>query len=308
VIPALIVFSSENQSVSEYPADPSGAAFFLEDLFVRESFRRRGIGKALLAGSCADRGEWATLRNSLGSARLEPECDQSVQGVGRGVSRPMEPRATLWSRTKRLAEKALLKKNDGVTGEIRLFPTQAAWAAWLAKNHRKPEGVWLRLAKKGTGLRSVTYTEALEVALCYGWIDGQKRPESEEAWLQRFVQRSAKSIWSKINREKAKALIGSAKIKGAGLAAVEAAKKDGRWEAAYDSPKASMVPEDFQSPLNATKRAREFFESLDGANRYAVLSRIQTVKKAETRARKIREFVEMLERGERIHEPRRKRL
>jgi uncharacterized protein YdeI (YjbR/CyaY-like superfamily) len=144
------------------------------------------------------------------------------------------------------------------------------------------------------------------VALCYGWIDGQKRPESEEAWLQRFVPRSPKSIWSKINREKAKALIASGKMKAAGVAAVAAAKKDGRWQAAYDSPKASAVPEDFQLALNVNKRAREFFESLDGANRYAVLFRIQTVKEPETRARKIREFVEMLERSERIHEPRRK--
>lgn len=193
----------------------------------------------------------------------------------------------------------------GKAGEIRLFATQAAWTAWLEKNHRKPEGIWLRLAKKGSGLRSVSYAEALEVALCYGWIDGQKRPESEHAWLQRFVPRSAKSIWSKINREKADALIASGKMKAAGVAAVDAAKKDGRWDAAYDSPKASTVPEDFQSALNTNKRAREFFQSLDGANRYAVLFRIQTVKRPETRARKIREFVEMLERGERIHEPRR---
>jgi uncharacterized protein YdeI (YjbR/CyaY-like superfamily) len=156
-------------------------------------------------------------------------------------------------------------------------------------------------------LGSVTYAEALEEALCYGWIDGQKRPESEEAWLQRFVPRSPKSIWSKINREKAKALIANGKMKAAGLAAVEAAKKDGRWEAAYDSPKTSTVPEDFQSALNASKSERKFFESLDGANRYALLFRIQTVKKPETRARKTREFVEMLERGERIHEARGKR-
>lgn len=199
-----------------------------------------------------------------------------------------------------------MKKNATVTGEIRLFPTQAAWASWLEKNHLKPEGLWLRLAKKGSGLHSVTYAEALEVALCYGWIDGQKQPESEEAWLQRFVPRSSKSIWSKINRDKAKALIASGRMKSAGLSAVEAAKKDGRWHAAYDSPKTSTVPEDFQSALNANKVAREFFQSLDGANRYAVLFRIQTVKRLETRVRKIREFVEMLERGERIHEPRRK--
>jgi uncharacterized protein YdeI (YjbR/CyaY-like superfamily) len=189
----------------------------------------------------------------------------------------------------------------------RLFATQKDWATWLEKNHRKSGGLWLRLAKKGSTLRSVTYQEALEIALCYGWIDGQKRGESDEAWLQRFLPRNAKSIWSKINREKATALIASGRMKGAGLQAVEAAKKDGRWSAAYDSPKGAKVPPDFQAALNASPRANEFFLSLDGANRYAVLFRIQTVKKAETRARKIRDFVGMLDRAERIHEPRRQR-
>jgi uncharacterized protein YdeI (YjbR/CyaY-like superfamily) len=219
----------------------------------------------------------------------------------------METRAADWKGARTNGGESFVKKNtNGVVGEIRLFPTQAAWAAWLEKNP-KPEGLWLRLAKKGSGMQSVTYADALEVALCYGWIDGQKRPESEEAWLQRFLPRSAKSIWSKINREKAKALIACGKMKPAGLAAVEAAKKDGRWKAAYDSPKASTVPKDFQSALNASKRASESFDSLDRANRYAVLFRIHTAKKPETRARKIREFVEMLERGERIHETRSKR-
>lgn len=153
-------------------------------------------------------------------------------------------------------------------------------------------------------MRSVTYAEALEIALCYGWIDGQKRGESEHAWLQRFLPRSAKSIWSKINREKAAALIANGKMKAAGLAAVDAAKKDGRWKAAYDSPRGARVPDDFHAALNARPRAREFFAALDRANRYAILFRIQTVKKAETRVRKIQEFVEMLERHERIHEPR----
>jgi uncharacterized protein YdeI (YjbR/CyaY-like superfamily) len=165
----------------------------------------------------------------------------------------------------------------------------------------------VRLAKRGSGLQSVTYSEALEIALCYGWIDGQKRGESDDAWLQRFLPRSKKSIWSKINREKVTALIANGQMKSAGLAAVKAAKKDGRWNAAYDSPKGAKVPADFQAALDANSRARQFFAGLDGANRYAVLFRIQTVKKAETRARKIREFVEMLARGERIHEPRKPR-
>jgi uncharacterized protein YdeI (YjbR/CyaY-like superfamily) len=186
---------------------------------------------------------------------------------------------------------------------IRLFATQTAWARWLKTNHRKSEGLWLRIAKKGAGLRSVTYAEALEIALCYGWIDGQKRPESEQAWLQRFIPRSARSIWSKINRDKATALITSGLMKPAGLDAIEAAKKCGRWEAAYDSPKSAQVPADFQKALDDNPEAREFFQTLDSANRYAVLFRIQTVKKPETRLRKIIEFVHMLKKHARIHPP-----
>jgi uncharacterized protein YdeI (YjbR/CyaY-like superfamily) len=192
-------------------------------------------------------------------------------------------------------------------GPIRLFATQAAWEAWLGKNHRNTRGLWLRLAKKGSDLTSLTYREALEVALCYGWIDGQKRAESEEAWLQRFLPRSARSIWSKINRDKATTLIADKRMKDAGMESIEAAKKAGSWDAAYDPPSGAKVPKDFQSALDVNARAREFFESLDSANRYAMLFRIQTVKKAETRARKIREFIEMLERNERLHEPRKPR-
>lgn len=198
-------------------------------------------------------------------------------------------------------------KIGNATDPVRLFAIQADWAAWLEKNHRHSQGLWLRLAKKGSGLQSVTYGEALEVALCYGWIDGQKRGDSDQAWLQRFLPRSANSIWSKINRDKAVALIASGRMNAAGLEAVEAAKKAGRWDAAYDSPKAAKVPEDFEAAMDASPRAKKFFQSLDGANRYAVLFRIQTVKKTETRARKIREFVEMLERNETIHQPRKAR-
>jgi uncharacterized protein YdeI (YjbR/CyaY-like superfamily) len=150
-------------------------------------------------------------------------------------------------------------------------------------------------------LRSVSYKEALEVALCYGWIDGHKRPESEQTWLQRFVARSSKSMWSKINREKALAMIASGEMKAAGLEAIENAKKNGRWEAAYDSPSGATVPTDFQAALDANPRAAAFFKTLDRANRYAVLWRIQTVKKAETRTRKIEQFIAMLEVEEKIH-------
>jgi uncharacterized protein YdeI (YjbR/CyaY-like superfamily) len=183
----------------------------------------------------------------------------------------------------------------------RLFKSKQDWASWLEKNHGKSAGLWLQVAKKDSGVKSVSYKEALDVALCYGWIDGQKRPEDENRWLQRFVPRSEKSLWSKMNREKACGLIASGEMKAAGLVAIENAKKNGRWESAYDSPSRATVPEDFQAALDGNTRAKAYFEKLDRANRYAVLWRIQTVKKAETRARKIREFVEMLERGEKIH-------
>ncbi len=192
-----------------------------------------------------------------------------------------------------------------ITEKPRLFANSAQWEAWLEKNHRTSTGLWLRLAKKGSKLQSLTYAEALEIALCYGWIDGQKRGESEQAWLQRFLPRSAKSIWSKINRDKALALAVSGRLRLAGRQAIDAAKKNGTWDSAYDLPKSATVPEDFQNALDASPRAREFFQELDGANRYAVLFRIQTVKKDETRVRKIQEFISMLERHERIHEPRR---
>jgi uncharacterized protein YdeI (YjbR/CyaY-like superfamily) len=184
---------------------------------------------------------------------------------------------------------------------VRLFKSKKDWAEWLGKNHGKSTGLWLRLAKKESRLRSVSYKEALEAALCHGWIDGQKRPESEESWLQKFMARSAKSIWSRINREKALALIASGEMQSAGLEAIENAKKNGRWDAAYDSPRGATVPSDFQAALDANPRAAAFFKTLDRANRYAVLWRIQTVKKAETRGRKIQQFIEMLEREEKIH-------
>jgi uncharacterized protein YdeI (YjbR/CyaY-like superfamily) len=203
-----------------------------------------------------------------------------------------------------------VKENRGkaqVAATVRLFPNQTAWAAWLEMNHRKSNGLWLRLAKKDSGLRSVTYADALEAALCYGWIDSQKKGESEAAWLQRFLPRSAKSIWSKINRQKALALIKKGRMKAAGLEAVKQARENGSWKSAYDSPSRASVPDDLQAALNGNPAAQEFFNDLDSANRYAILFRIQTVKKAETRARKIRQFVEMLERNERIHRPRKAR-
>jgi uncharacterized protein YdeI (YjbR/CyaY-like superfamily) len=182
-----------------------------------------------------------------------------------------------------------------------MFQLQAAWEAWLQKNHRKSSGVWVRLAKKASGIQSTSYGEALEAALCYGWIDAQKKGESDSAWLQRFSPRKPKSIWSKINREKALDLIERGKMKPAGLEQVECAKKDGRWDDAYDSMSGSTVPSDLQAALDRNARAKAFFATLDRANRYAVLFRIQTAKKAETRAMRIQKFVDMLANHEKLH-------
>lgn len=184
---------------------------------------------------------------------------------------------------------------------IKLFKSKPDWAAWLEKNHRSSEGLWLRLAKKDSGLRSVSYKEALEVALCHGWIDGQKKPENDQTWLQKFAPRGPRSIWSKINREKAMALIASGEMKPAGHDAIENAKQNGRWESAYDSPSGATIPADLQAALDANPQAAAFFKTLNKANSYAILWRIQTVKKAETRARKIEQFIAMLERKEKIH-------
>jgi len=181
------------------------------------------------------------------------------------------------------------------------FASQKEWAKWLKTNHLTSQGLWMQLAKKASGSPSVTYAEAIETALCYGWIDGQKQSHSAEAWLQKFTPRGRRSIWSKINREKAVALIEGGKMKPRGLAEVERAKQDGRWEQAYDSPGSATVPADLQTALNKSPKAKAFFATLESRNRYAILWRIQTAKKAETRAKRIDLFIKMLEKGERIH-------
>ena len=184
---------------------------------------------------------------------------------------------------------------------IQYFERQLDWEAWLNENHDSSPGVWLQLAKKGADVPSVSYDEAVEVALCYGWIDGQKQTHSDQFWLQKFTRRSSKSVWSKINQDKALALVKAKKMKPAGLKEIERAKLDGRWDAAYDSSSKATVPSDFQSELDANERAKAFFATLDSRNRYAILYRIQTAKKAETRAKRISQFVLMLERHEKIH-------
>jgi uncharacterized protein YdeI (YjbR/CyaY-like superfamily) len=181
------------------------------------------------------------------------------------------------------------------------FATPKAWEKWLAEHHETSKGLWLKIAKKGTQTGTVQYAEALEVALCHGWIDGQKGALDEEFWLQRFTPRGPRSKWSKINREKAGALIESGRMKPAGLAEIERAKGDGRWEAAYDAQSKATVPEDLQKELDANPDAAAFFATLESSNRYAILYRIQEAKKPETRAKRIEKFVGMLKRGEKVH-------
>jgi uncharacterized protein YdeI (YjbR/CyaY-like superfamily) len=184
---------------------------------------------------------------------------------------------------------------------ILTFTSQTEWESWLKLNGSMTTAAWLRLAKKSADQPTLSYAEALESALCHGWIDGQKKAESEHYWLQRFTPRTAKSIWSKINKAKAEALIVAGKMQPAGMREIERAKQDGRWDAAYSSASTSTVPADLQKALDSNKKAKEFFATLNSQNRYAILFRIQNVKKAETRARKIAQFVEMLAHGEKLH-------
>ena len=192
-----------------------------------------------------------------------------------------------------------MRTND--TNPILSFDNQKSWEAWLAEHGAGSNGLWLKIAKKETGIPSVSYAEALESALCYGWIDGQKAALDEQYWLQKFTPRGRKSGWSKINREKTEALIAAGRMQAAGLQQVESAKADGRWEAAYESQRTIGVPEDLQLELDRHPAARVFFDTLDNANRYAVLYRVTTAKKPETRAARISKLVEMLERSEKIH-------
>lgn len=181
------------------------------------------------------------------------------------------------------------------------FASQAAWAAWLAQHHASSRGLWARHAKKGAPRPTVSHAEALEVALCFGWIDARKKSAGEHYWLQRWTPRSRKSIWSKVNRASALKYIEQGTMQPSGLSEVERARQDGRWDAAYDSVSEAGIPPDLQAAFDAHPGAAEFFASASSQNRYAVLFRIQTAKRPETRARRIAQFAQMLARGETIH-------
>lgn len=190
---------------------------------------------------------------------------------------------------------------------IKAFATARAWERWLAKEPATSEGLWIRLAKQGSEIISISYEEAVEVALCYGWIDGQKAAVDEEFWLQRFTPRRPGSRWSKINCGRVEALLAAGRMKPGGRREVERAKADGRWDAAYAGQATMAVPGDLEAALAKDAQAKRSFSTLDAANRYAILYRIHDAKQPETRARRIAQFVEMLSRGEMLHPQRGRR-
>lgn len=192
-------------------------------------------------------------------------------------------------------------KLEKVELPIKRFATKAAWEKWLHQHAADPTGIWMQFAKKASSLKSVGYQEALEIALCYGWIDGQVKRYDVDSWLQKFTPRGPKSVWSKINREKVNRLSEEGRMQPTGLAAVERAKTNGQWDAAYDSPSTAAPSEDFLKALNKKPKAKAFFETLNSRNRYAILYRIQTAKKPETRTKRIEQFVDMLQRQEKLY-------
>jgi uncharacterized protein YdeI (YjbR/CyaY-like superfamily) len=177
---------------------------------------------------------------------------------------------------------------------------QRVWEQWLEDNHHSSDGVWLKIAKKGSPTPTVSYAEALEVAICYGWIDGQKGAHDQSCWVQRFTRRGPRSKWSQINREKAEELMAAGKVRSAGVAAIEAAKADGRWEAAYPSQRGATVPADFQRELDKHPQAMAFFATLTGVHRYAFLFRLHNVKRPEARAKRIAGYIELLSQHKRL--------
>ena len=184
---------------------------------------------------------------------------------------------------------------------IMSFETQQDWERWLTDHHTGTKGIWLKIAKKETGILSVNYSEALDSALCYGWIDGQKASFDGQYWLQKFTPRRPKSIWSKVNCDKATALIAEGRMQPAGIRQVELAKADGRWESAYESQSKITIPADFQSELDKNQKAKDFFSALDSINRYAILFRIHSAKKPATRSARINKFIEMLSNNQKIY-------
>lgn len=183
---------------------------------------------------------------------------------------------------------------------IKAFPTQQKWREWLDKNHAASNGLWVRIFKKASGKKTVTHQQALDEALCFGWIDGQRNKHDEVSFLQKFTPRRPRSLWSKRNRENVERLIKEKRMMPAGFSEIEKARKDGRWDNAYDSPKNMEVPADFLKELKKNKEAYEFFKTLNKTNKFAIAFRLHTAKRPETRERRMKQFLELMERGEKL--------
>ena len=184
---------------------------------------------------------------------------------------------------------------------VLFFDSQQSLEDWLKTNHSKAQGFWLQIAKKDSGVVSVSYSDAVESALCYGWIDSQKKTLNDDTWVQRFTPRGSRSIWSKVNKEKAQYLIAIGRMTPSGQSAIDAAKQNGNWDNAYEPQSVATLPEDFAAELQQNTMAKAFYDTLSSQNKYAILFRIQHAKKQETRIKRIQQFIEMLERGEKIH-------
>ena len=189
----------------------------------------------------------------------------------------------------------------GMSDSVLAFESPAAWEAWLVEGHATVDGVWLKIAKKATGIPTVTHQEALDVALCYGWIDGQRKSLDDQWFLQRFTPRRARSNWSKVNQGKVERLVADGRMQAAGLREIERAKADGRWDAAYDPPSKAVVPLDLQQALDANPAAAALFATLNSQNRFAILYQVHGAKRPETRARRIEKFVAMLAAGDKLY-------
>lgn len=193
-----------------------------------------------------------------------------------------------------------MKAKDGL--EILKLESARGWQNWLEKNHAQPEGVWLLHAKKASGKKTVSYAEAVDEALCYGWIDSLKQTFDELYYKQKYTPRKPRSVWSKINVDKAEKFIKEGKMQPSGLTAIEVAKANGEWARAYDSSRTMEIPKDFQAALNKNPKAKKFYKTLNKTNSYAICWRIQTAKRPETRAARIEKFISMLERGEKLYQ------
>ncbi len=192
-----------------------------------------------------------------------------------------------------------MEKRKGL--EILPFKSPREWEKWLAKNHASSQGIWIKYFKKSSGVPSVTYAQALDGALCYGWIDGQGAPYDEKSWLQKFTPRRPKSGWSKNNTGHAERLIKAGRMKPAGLLQIEAAKKDGRWDKAYHPQSTATLPEDFLKEVNKNRKAKAFLATLNRVNVYAIIYRLHSAKKPETRDKRFKQFLAMLAKGEKLH-------